>query len=126
MKTISLIAILVIVSSAMTVKEQRLKAMNKITYTSLFTEIQSQITSGGPLTAILDTIAKFLDQVKAEENQHSAMWTIQDNNCKDEFKFRKGEIDLAADTYTKAKKQFDICTLSLKRAKNDREQNKKD
>jgi hypothetical protein len=51
--------------------------MNKLTYTSLFTEIQSQISAGGPLTSILDTIEKFDRQIREEQAAHDAMWEIQ-------------------------------------------------
>lgn len=109
MKTLALIAILVIASSAMTTREERLMKMNKVSYTSLFTEIQSQVTSGGPLTAILDTIKLFFDQVESEENAHLAMWTLQDKACKEELSFRTKEINLAADTLKKSKAHRDSC-----------------
>lgn len=125
MKTVAILAVLLIVCSATSIKEQRLKAMKKITYTSLFTEIQSQITSGGPLTAILDTIKHFFDQVKAEEDQHFAMWTIQKANCDEELAFRDKEIKLAADTFTKAQAHHDQCKTSLERASVDLAQNEK-
>merc|ERR1711981_462035 len=125
MKTVAILAILLIATSAMTIKEQRLKAMKKITYTSLFTEIQTQITSGGPLTAILDTIKHFFDQVKAEEDQHFAMWTVQKNNCDEELAFRDKEIKLAADTFMKAQAHHDQCKSSLERAQVDLAQNEK-
>merc|ERR1712110_1196331 len=88
-------------------------------------EIQSQMTSGGPLTAVLDTIKKFFDQVKAEEDQHFAMWTVQKGNCDEELKFRDKEIKLAADTFLKAQAHHDQCKTSLERASVDLAQNEK-
>jgi hypothetical protein len=41
MKTIAIICIILVAATASSIKEQRLKAMSKLTYTSLFTEIQS-------------------------------------------------------------------------------------
>ena len=71
MKTFAILAIILVAASASSIKEQRLKAMSKLSYTSLFTEIQSQITSGGPLTAILDTIEKFDKQIRTEQAEKS-------------------------------------------------------
>jgi hypothetical protein len=41
MKVLALFAILLVAASAMSLKEKRLKTMNKLTYSSLFTEITS-------------------------------------------------------------------------------------
>merc|ERR1712190_186820 len=67
MKVLALLAIVLVATNASTIKEQRLKAMSQLSYTSLFTEIQSQITMGGPLTAILDTIERFDKQIRTEK-----------------------------------------------------------
>jgi len=64
-------------SSAMTIKEQRLKAMSKLSYSSLFAEIESQISSGGPLSSILDTIDNMITQISTEQREHDEMWAIQ-------------------------------------------------
>ena len=59
MKTVAVFFVILTIAYGSTIKAQRLKAMSELTYSSLFTEIQSQITTGGPLTSILDTIEKF-------------------------------------------------------------------
>lgn len=62
--------------------------MRSITYTSMFTEIQTMITSGGPLTSILAVIEKFDKQIRTEQAEHDAMWAVQQADCEDEKVFR--------------------------------------
>ena len=120
MKTIAIIAALVIATSAMqtaaTIKEQRLKAMSQLSYTSLFTEIQSQISSGGPLTAITDTIERFDKQIRSEQGEHDAMHAIQMADCEEERTFRAKEIKAGAEALKRAKAHHKTCSVSLERA----------
>jgi hypothetical protein len=64
------------VAYSASIKAERLAAMSKLTYSSLFSEIQSQITTGGPLTSILDTIERFDNQIRSEQAEHDSMWAI--------------------------------------------------
>merc|ERR1712039_777967 len=102
MKVLALLAIVLVATNASTIKEQRLKAMSQLSYTSLFTEIQSQITMGGPLTAILDTIERFDKQIRTEQAEHDAMWAIQQADCAEEIAFRTKEIQDGNDAYGRA------------------------
>ena len=123
MKALTLLAVLVISTSAMqsaaTIKEQRLKAMSQLTYTSLFTEIQSQITTGGPLTAITDTIERFDKQIRSEQGEHDAMYAIQQADCEEELTFRNKEIKDGSDALKRAKVHHKTCSVSLDRAQID-------
>jgi hypothetical protein len=77
MKTVAILLVVLSVALSASIKSERLAAMSKLTYSSLFAEIQTQITSGGPLTSILDTIEKFDKQIRSEQAEHDAMWAIQ-------------------------------------------------
>jgi hypothetical protein len=126
MKVLALLAIILVAANGMTIKEQRLKAMSQLTYTSLFTEIQSQITLGGPLTAILDTIERFDRQIRTEQAEHDAMWAIQQADCEEEIAFRTKEIADGNDAYKRAEAHHRTCAGSLARAENDYAVNQKD
>jgi len=129
MKLFTIIVILAVVFSkgkGSSIKEQRLKAMSQLTYTSLFTEIQSQITMGGPLTAILDTIERFDKQIRTEQAEHDAMWAIQQADCEEEIAFRTKEIADGNDAYRRAEAHHRTCAASLARAEVDLGVNKKD
>jgi len=77
MKTVAILFVVLSVVLSASIKSERLAAMSKLTYSSLFSEIQTQITTGGPLTSILDTIEKFDKQIRSEQAEHDAMWAIQ-------------------------------------------------
>merc|ERR1719473_2338794 len=126
MKVLALIAIVLLAANASTIKEQRLAAMSKLSYTSLFTEIQSQITLGGPLTAILDTIEKFDKQIRTEQAEHDAMWAIQQADCAEELAFRTKEISDGTDAFNRAESHHRTCSASLARAENDLAVNEQD
>merc|ERR1712139_159115 len=126
MKVLAFIAIVLLAANASTIKEQRLAAMSELTYTSLFTEIQSQITMGGPLTAILDTIEKFDHQIRTEQAEHDAMWAIQQADCAEEIAFRTKEIADGNDAYTRAEAHHRTCSAPLARAEVDLGVNEKD
>jgi len=126
MKVLALLAIVLVATNASTIKEQRLKAMSSLSYTSLFTEIQSQITMGGPLTAILDTIERFDRQIRTEQAEHDAMWAIQQADCAEEIAFRTKEIQDGNDAYARAEVHHRTCSASLARAEVDMGVNQKD
>lgn len=126
MKVLALFAIILVATSASTIKEQRLKAMSELSYTSLFTEIQSQITMGGPLTAILDTIERFDRQIRTEQAEHDAMWAIQQADCAEEIAFRTKEIQDGTDAFNRAEQHHRTCAASLARAEVDFGVNQKD
>merc|ERR1719473_963562 len=126
MKVLALIAIVLVATAATAIKAQRLKAMQQITYTSLFTEIQSQITLGGPLTAILDTIERFDRQIRTEQAEHDAMWAIQQADCAEEIAFRTKEIQDGTDAFNRAEQHHRTCAASLARAEVDFGVNQKD
>jgi len=126
MKVLALLAIILVATNATSIKEQRLKAMSKLSYTSLFTEIQSQITMGGPLTAILDTIERFDKQIRTEQAEHDAMWAIQSADCAEEVAFRTQEIADGTDAYNRAEVHHRTCSASLARAEVDFGVNAKD
>merc|ERR1712139_89839 len=126
MKVLAFIAIVLLAANASTIKEQRLAAMSELTYTSLFTEIQSQITMGGPLTAILDTIEKFDHQIRTEQAEHDAMWAIQQADCAEEIAFRTKEIADGNDAFGRAEAHHRTCSASLARAEVDLGVNQKD
>merc|ERR1712039_685646 len=126
MKVLALLAIVLVATNASTIKEQRLKAMSQLSYTSLFTEIQSQITMGGPLTAILDTIERFDKQIRPEQAEHDAMWAIQQADCAEEIAFRTKEIQDGTDAYNRAEVHHRTCSASLARAEVDLGVNQKD
>merc|ERR1712190_425707 len=126
MKVLALLAIVLVATNASTIKEQRLKAMSQLSYTSLFTEIQSQITMGGPLTAILDTIERFARQIRTEQAEHDAMWAIQQADCAEELAFRTKEIQDGNDAYARAEVHHRTCSASLARAEVDLGVNQKD
>merc|ERR1711948_228237 len=115
MKVLALLAIVLVATNASTIKEQRLKAMSQLSYTSLFTEIQSQITMGGPLTAILDTIERFDKQIRTEQA-----------DCAEELAFRTKEIQDGNDAYARAEVHHRTCSASLARAEVDLGVNQKD
>jgi hypothetical protein len=126
MKVLALLAIILVAANGMTIKEQRLKAMSQLTYTPLFTEIQSQITLGGPLTAILDTIERFDRQIRTEQAEHDAMWAIQQADCEEEIAFRTTEIADGSAAFKRAESHHRTCAASLARAENDYAVNQKD
>ena len=126
MKTLATLFVLVIAVSSLSLKEQRLKAMNKLTYTSMFTEITNQMTSGGPLTSILDTIEKFDRDIRTEQAEHDAMWAIQSADCEDEKTFRTAEIKDGNEAFARAQKHYNTCSASLERATVDLANCKKD
>merc|ERR1712151_349658 len=125
-KVLALLAIVLVATNASTIKGQRLKAMSQLSYTSLFTEIQSQITMGGPLTAILDTIERFDKQIRTEQAEHDAMWAIQQADCAEEIAFRTKEIQDGKDAFKRAEVHHRTCSASLARAEVDLGVNQKD
>ncbi len=66
MKVLALFVICLVAVNASSIKSQRLKAMSKLTYTSLFAEIEAQLSSGGPLSAITGTLDKLTKQIRDE------------------------------------------------------------
>ena len=113
MKTVATLFLLVTVALSASIKEQRLAAMSKLSYSSLFSEIQSQITMGGPLTSILDTIEKFDKQIRSEQAEHDSMWAIQQADCEEERNFREGEIRSASEALRVSSAAYRTCKQSL-------------
>merc|ERR1719230_1526298 len=99
MKTVAILLVVLSVAWSSSIKTDRLQAMSQLSYSSLFSEIQSQITTGGPLTSIMDTIEKFDKQIRNEQAEHDSMWAIQQADCEDERNFRDGEIKSAKKAY---------------------------
>lgn len=77
MKTVAVFLICLIASSySLSLRSERLNAMKKLTYTSLFAELEAQIRANGPLAAITGTIQGLTNQIRSEQAEHTAMWEI--------------------------------------------------
>ncbi len=126
MKALALFVICLVAVNASSIKSQRLKAMSKLTYTSLFAEIEAQLSSGGPLSAITGTLDKLTKQIRDEQTEHDTMWAIQQADCVDEKEFRNAEIAAAADSLKRANTHFTACSHSLDKATIDLGTNEQD
>ena len=126
MKVLAIFLICLVAVNASSIKSQRLKAMSKLTYTSLFAEIEAQLSSGGPLSAITGTLDKLTKQIRDEQTEHDAMWAIQQVDCVEEKTFRTNEITVATDSLKRANTHFTACSHSLDKAQVDLGTNEQD